>query len=112
MRRTVLAAAFLLFSIFLTNAAYCDDYYDGPPLKTIDGRVSAVDTLSSKITITSVNKVTCVVGAGTVIKQDVYNIKLSDVKAGDYVTVDYSEDGSGRCDAQQIVKHYNEGKGV
>ena len=112
MGRLPLRMIMLAIAVFFTAAAYCDDYYDGPPLKTIDGKVSFVDTLTSKITVSSANNVTCVVGTGTVIKQDIYDIKLSDVKTGDYVTVDYREDASGRCDAQQIVKHYNEGEGV
>ena len=42
----------------------------------------------------------------------VYDIRLSDIKAGDYVTIDYRDDGSGKHNAQQITEHYNEGEGV
>ena len=113
MKRLALRAIILVIAIFFTAAAYCDDYYDGPPLKTIDGKVLAVDTLSSKITIDAVNVITFHVRINAVIKQDVFDIKLSDIKVGDYVTVDYYDDGSGKQrDAQQITKHYNEGEGV
>ena len=112
MKRLALSAIIMGIVIFFTALAYCDDYYDSPPLKTIDGRVLSVDTLSSKITISSINNITFYVPANAVLKQDVFDIRLSDIKAGDYVTVDYRDDGSGRRDAQQIIKHYNEGEGV
>ena len=112
MKRLALGTIILVSAISFIAAAYCDDYYEGPPLKTIDGRVSSVDTLSSKITITAVNDVTFYVPISAVIKQDVFDIKLSDLKAGDYVTIDYNNDSSGKRVAQQIVKHYSEGEGV
>ena len=102
----------LAISVFFAAAAYCDDYYNGPSLKTIDGRVVSVDTLSSKITVSSVNNITFYVPTKTVIKEDVFDINLSDLKAGDYVTVDYRDDDSGRHNAQTITKHYSEGEGV
>ena len=112
MKRLALGAVILVIAVFFTVAAYCDDYYEGPPLKTIEGKVSAVDTLSSKITVDAVNNITFYVGTNTVIKQDVFDIKLSDLRAGDYVTVDYRDDDSGKHNAQKITKHYSEGEGV
>lgn len=112
MERLSLKAIVLAVAIFFTAVAYCDDYYEGPPLKTIDGRVSSVDTLSSKITIDAVNMITFYVPTNAVIKQDVFDIRLSDLKAGDYVTVAYRDDSSGRHSAESITKHYNESEGV
>ena len=112
MKRPAGSAIILIMAIFFTALVYCDDYYDGPPLKTIDGKVVSVDTLSSKITINSVNDITFYVLISTVIKQDVFDIRLSDLKAGDYVTVDYRDDESGRHNAEAITKHYSEGEGV
>ena len=112
MKRLVLMTAMAVIAVSFAAAAYCDDYYEGPPLKTIEGRVVSVDTLASKITVTEVNNITFYVGIDTSIKQDVFDIKLHDLKAGDYVTVEYRDDDSGRHNAVSIVKHYNEGEGV
>ena len=111
MARMKAGAVLLLFSIFLANAAYCDNYYDGPPLNTIDGTVSSVDVMGSKITIKGVNSATFSVPINATIKQDLSDIKLSDIKSGDYVTIGYYDDASGKRQAQTITLDYRKDEG-
>ena len=112
MKRQIGIVIIMAIALFFSVIAYCDDYYEGPPLKTFEGKIVSVDTLSSKITVSEANNITFYVPTSAVIKQDVFNIKLLDLKAGDYVTVDYRDDESGRHNAEAITKHYSEGEGV
>ena len=94
--------------------AYCREnaFNEDPKIKTVDGRVSNVDVQRSRITITSVNTMTFSVPIKARVVQDIYDIKLSDVKSGDYVTIDYLDDPPGKLEAQVITVHYEEGEGV
>ena len=111
MKRLALGAIILASLTSFTAAAYCDDYYDGPPLNTIDGTVSSVDVMGSKITIKGVNSATFSVPINATIKQDLSDIKLSDIKSGDYVTIGYYDDASGKRQAQTITLEYRKDEG-
>lgn len=113
MKRAIIlaVAAFCLTSY---SVAYCweDAFNENPNIKTVEGNVSSVDLQGSRITITSVNTMTFTIPPNARVVQDAYDIKLSDIKAGSYVTIDYLDDPSGKHEAQTITVHYEEGEGI
>ncbi len=112
MKKTfVLAVMVLCFALGAT--AHCwEDAFTDPKIKTVDGKVADVDVQGSSITITSVDTMTFSVPASARVVHNVYDMKLSDVKAGDYVTIDYYDDPPGKLEAKVITVHYEEGEGI
>jgi len=110
MRRTISGVLFLACLALSASAAYSSDWGADDNFTTIDGTVSSVDTLDSKITINAVNDLTFSVPINATIKQDIYDIKLSDINVGDYVTIEYYSDASGKKQAKTITVEYKAGE--
>jgi len=112
--KRVLILAVTAFYLVSGAAAYCweNAFNEDPRIETVEGRVSNVDVQRSRITIKSVDTMTFLVPLNARVVQDIYDMKLSDVKAGDYVTIDYLDDPSGKHEAKTITVHYEKGEGV
>jgi len=72
-------------------------------LMTVDGKVTGVDVSRSTITIKAANELTFSVPAKTAIMEGIYDIKLSDIEADDYVTIEHYKDPSGMLIATKIT---------
>lgn len=109
-----LVLAVTAFYLAFGATAYCweDAFNEDPRIKTIEGHVSDVDVKASRITIMSVDSMTFYVPVSARVMQDIYDMKLSDVKAGDYVTIDYHDDPPGKLEAQTITVHYEDDEGI
>jgi Cu/Ag efflux protein CusF len=95
--------------VFIGGTAHSQDDDMAPEFKTIDGTVTAVDAAVSKVTVSAVNSVTFIVPLNAKIMRDTFDIRLSDLKAGDYVTVSYYDDADGKLQAQKITVEYGKG---
>lgn len=106
-----IVSAFLvvLLTASTANCQYLDEEKKG--IQTVEGTVSSVDVMASKITISGVQEMTLSVPVSAKISKDIYDIKLSDIKAGDYVTIEYYARQSGKPEAQKITVEYREGEG-
>ena len=66
-------------------------------MKTIDGDVVSVDIQNSQIVVKAYEVVTFSVSPDAkIINADGFGIQLSDVKIGNYATIDYYDDKSGK----------------
>jgi len=66
-------------------------------VKTIDGNVVSVDAPNSEIIVKSSETMTfSVPSSADIIDSDGFSIQLTDVVTGNYVTVSYTNDKSGR----------------
>ena len=75
-----------LGAISLCQAQY---QYDNENSRTFEGTVTAVDVTNSSLTVSGPTKITFPISNDTKFTKDVNDIKLSDVKVGDYVSIDY-----------------------
>ncbi len=106
----ILAVSILMgSSLFFGSSVHCRDDSTAPDLKTIEGAVLNVDTGNSKITISAINNMSFSVSLAAKIMRDISDIKLSDIKAGDYVTIGYYDDASGLHQVQSITVEYSKG---
>jgi hypothetical protein len=65
-------------------------------MKTVDGNVVSVDSQGSKITVKAAGVMTFSVPSDAkIVNADGFGVQLSDVNAGNYVTVDYCDDKAG-----------------
>lgn len=112
MNKTLVLAVAALCLVFSSAAYSWEDAFTDPRLKTTEGKVSDVDVQTSRITISSVDVMVFSVPTNVRVVQDIYDIKLSDIRKGDYVTIDYLEDTPGKREAQVITVHYREGEGI
>lgn len=77
-------------------------------IKTLDGNVASVDVQNSQITVKSSEVFTFFVPSNAkIINADGFEIRLSDVNAGNYVTVDYFNDKSGAHIMKGMEVEYN-----
>jgi len=76
--------------------------------KTIDGNVISVNIQNSQIVVKSSEVMTFFVpSSAKIINMDGFDIQLSDVNVGNYVTVDYSDDRSGLHTIKGMEVEYN-----
>lgn len=101
---------FLLISIFLiTILTACMPLYcqDSGNLMTFDGNVVSVDPQNSKIVVQTSETFTFSVSSDAkIINEDGFDVKLSDVNPGNYVTLDYYDDNAGNHIATHIEVAY------
>ncbi len=96
---SIIAVIFLIAVMAAAPALYCQDE---PQAKTIDGTVVSVDPQNSRIVIKSYENFTFSVPSdATIINEDGFDMRLSDIDTGRYVTVDYYDDKDGN----HIIKH-------
>lgn len=87
-------------------SAYCDDSYSEDDLRIFDGKVVSVDVKKSTITVKSALEMTFTVSKDTQLIDDIYDIELSDLRIGNYVTVEYVTDPDGPKKVLSITKDY------
>ena len=101
--------------LILTAGAYAQEdndtmvYQDHdslPEMSTFDGTVSNIDIVGSKLTVSGISKESFSVPLDAIIKRDALDIRLSDISIGDYATVDYNSDPSGKKIAHNITVDY------
>jgi len=92
----------------LTVPVYCqgDSLVDN--MKTIDGNVVSVNSQNSQIVVKASEVMTfSVPSSAKIINADGFDMQLSDVNVGSYVTVDYSDDKSGNHILSGMEVEYN-----
>jgi len=104
----LLFASIALLTIFaVCIQGYCqdDELVSGP---TIDGSVVSVDSQKSQIVVKSSEIMTFLVPSDAkIMNSDGFDIQLSIVEAGNYVTVDYHDDSSGKHIMESMEVDYN-----
>ncbi|MDO8536396.1 MAG: hypothetical protein Q7S30_05280 [Candidatus Omnitrophota bacterium] len=107
--RTVLfvcVALLIILTSIIPARCQSDSLVDN--IKTIDGNVVSVDNQSSQIAVKSSEVMNFSVPAGSkIVNADGYAIQLSDVSAGNYVTIDYRDDKSGNHVLSGMEVEYN-----
>jgi hypothetical protein len=89
MRRFVKLFTILFIAIsFTANSPLCQEPKD-EDLRIFEGKVVSVDVAGSKILVKGVTEKAFTVPGSASITRDIYDIELSDIKAGDYVKVSY-----------------------
>lgn len=100
------AAFFVVFAISADCAYSQDD--TGAAVKTIGGRVISVDPQGFSMTVkTYENTVFSVPLSAKLINKDGFDVELSDINPGNYVTVDYYDTPAGAHIARHVELDYN-----
>ena len=97
MKITLSICVVLLVVFAFAVPVYCqsDSLVDG--MKTIDGNVVSVNVQDSSVVVKAYEAMTFSVSSkANIINADGFDIRLSDVKTGSYVTIDYYDDQSGK----------------
>lgn len=97
MKKIVIIAVFMILSVTIASElCHCQNNYDSSDedLRVFDGKVVNVDTYKSILTVKGVGQIDFPITSDTSIQSDLYDIKLSDIDLGDYVTVQYYRSGS------------------
>ncbi len=71
-----------------------DEIISDPDLRTFDGKVVGVNVGKSTLTVSGVAEIIFPISLDTELRRDIYDIKLSDIKIGDYANVEYYRQGS------------------
>ncbi|MDD5681190.1 MAG: hypothetical protein PHI59_08130 [Candidatus Omnitrophica bacterium] len=91
---TVMAVMITVCAVMVLPCCGFEDL-DDPNLRIFDGNVDSVDVSKSALTVMSgETRIVFPVSLDTKLIKDTYDIKLSDISAGDYVTVEYLRAGS------------------
>ena len=106
--KELLFASLALFIISAScGSAYCQDDSVVSGM-TIDGSVVSVDLPKSQIVVKSSDLMTFFLPPDAkIINDDGFDMQLSSVHAGDYVTVDYHDDQSGSHIMEFMEVEYN-----
>ncbi len=107
--KTILSVCVTLLIIFSSyTPAHCQDDSLVGGMKTIDGDVVSVDNQNSQIVVKSSEIMSfSVPSSAKIVNADGFGIQLSDVKAGNYVTVDYTNDKTGLHIMSGMEVEYN-----
>ena len=107
--KELLFASITLLVIFaFCVPLYCQDKDDVVSTMTIGGRVVSVDPQKSQIVIKSSSLMTFAVPQNSsIINDDGFSMRLSDVDVGRYVTVGYNDDSSGNHIMKSMEVEYN-----
>jgi len=103
------AAIFIMAIVLFGMAAlaYADQDYREEDLRIFDGKVVALDIQNGTITVKSALEKTFKISKNTQLIDDIYDIELSDLDLGDYVTVEYVEKEGAPIEVLTITKEYN-----
>lgn len=97
MKRLIIFAAILFALTFSLCAIAFSQYDTREATLTVSGRVVSVDPQASVIVIrTMENMVFSVAPNAKIVNSDGFDIRLSDINPGNYVSVDYYDDRSGK----------------
>ena len=107
--KTILSICVALLIIFASSVSvHCQDDSLVDDIKTIDGDVVSVDSPNSHIVVKASEIMTFSVPSDAkIVNADGFGIRLSDVSAGNNVTVDYSDDKSGNHIMKGMEVEYN-----
>lgn len=107
--KTILSICVVLLIIFASGVpVHCQDDSLVDNIKTIDGDVVSVDSQNSQIVVKTFEAMTfSVPSSAEIVNADGLGIQLSDVNAGNYATVNYSDDKSGLHIMQGMEVEYN-----
>jgi hypothetical protein len=107
--KIMMSVSVILLAIFMPLVpAYCQGDSIVDDMKTVDGNVISVDSSNSKIVVRTSEIITFSVSPDAkIVDADGFNIQLSDVSAGNYVTVDYHDDGAGNHIMEGMEVAYN-----
>ncbi|MFA6321741.1 MAG: hypothetical protein WCY36_07810 [Candidatus Omnitrophota bacterium] len=77
-------------------SCYAQNMYDSSDedLRVFDGRVVNVNLSQSILTVKGIVQIDFPISPDTSLQSDIYDIELSDIDVGDYVTVQYYRSGS------------------
>lgn len=111
MKTGMAMTVFMALVCFMAMAASCGgEEFSDEDLRVFDGKVANVDTSKSVVTVVGGVQIEFPISPDTKIRQDTpdvnsaYDIKLSDIDAGDYVTVQYYRKGlESRVPAKVLV---------
>lgn len=92
--------------MFAAAIALCDQNYSEDDLRIFDGKIAYLDAKKSIITVRSALTMTFNISKDTQLIDDIYDIELSDLKIGDYVTVEYVQGASGPEKVLSVSKDY------
>ena len=84
----------LSLSAIMIMPSYSDDQCSDEDLRVFEGTVVNVDVGKSMLTVNGTTQIDFPISLDTTLKKDIYDIKLSDINKGDYVTVQYCRQGS------------------
>jgi len=101
---------FLTTGILILTASFSfsqQEYVEGKEVLTLSGRVESVNPSGSTIVVKDVNEVRFQVPPDAKLVKDIYDIKLSDINTGDYVTVEYYTASSGSNIVTRISVDYS-----
>lgn len=107
----ITAAVILIASAMAIGPSNCEDKFAEEDLRVFDGTVTAVDVSGSSLTVKGATEITFPISLDTQLTSDIYDIKLSDVDIGDYVTVQYYRRGSESRVPSKVIKVTVEYKG-
>lgn len=99
------AILLIIIAAFTCTPLFCQD---GPDIYTIDGTIESIDIQNSKIVLKSTETFTFHIPSGAkIINSDGFDIQLSDISIGNYATVDYYSDNSGKNIVKNMEIEYN-----
>lgn len=97
-------SAILLSSIL----GYCQSDSIVDDFKTVDGNIVSIDVQNSQVVVKASEAMTFSVPKDAkIVNADGFGMNLSDVKVGNYVTVDYRDDKSGAHVMTGMEVEYN-----
>ncbi len=96
----------VLFGFLAVAPAYCQDEERDDNLMVFDGKVVSVDVDKWLVTVEGTDTIVFPISRDTKLQKDVFDIKLSDIKTGDYVNVGYYKDGSGSLKCVSLTVEY------
>ena len=107
--KTILSIWVILLIIVASSVTvYCQGDSLVDDIKTIDGNVVSVDNTNSRVVVKSSEVMDFTVPSDAkIVNADGFGIQLSDINAGNYVTVDYHDDKSGLHIMKSMEVEYN-----
>lgn len=107
MRVMIVMITVLLTATMALSPSACVAQDTDENMRVSEGKVTAVDTAGSTITVQGGTSITFPVDADTQLSYDRYDnyaIKLSDITEGDYVTVEYLRSGLDSLVPYKVMK--------
>ena len=93
MKVKIIAVLILVLGAVITAPCYCDYQDSDSELRVFDGKVVDVNIGESLLTVKGITEIVFPISNDTKMIRDIYDIKLSDIDKGDYVTVEYYRRG-------------------
>ncbi|MFA5143923.1 MAG: hypothetical protein WC522_07155 [Candidatus Omnitrophota bacterium] len=103
--KIMVASINVMFLTMMLIAAPCgaEEQYSDDDLRVFEGKVVSVDTIKSSLTVDGICQITFHIDRDTKLQKDIYDINLSDVSKGDYVTVQYYRSGTSSREPAKVI---------